>query len=79
MVYHGVGVGITVYYDGRVIGTDTEKEGLSKPAGNGQVVIGKRYSGKGDEHATVSIDEIKFYNKALSPEEIGNMYQKSKK
>ena len=76
MVYHGVGVGITVYNDARVIGTDTVKIGLSKPAENGQVVIGKRSYGSEDDYSSVSVDEIKFYNRQLSQDEISNMYRK---
>ena len=75
MVYHGVGVGITVYQDGREIGTDTEKVVLSKPAGNGQVVIGRRNNGAMHHYASVSVDEIKFYNRQLTQQEISNMYE----
>ena len=73
MVYHGVAQGITAYHDGTEVGTDTEKYAGPKPNGNGQVLIGKRY---GDPHTSVSVDEIKFYNRQLSEQEIGNMYRR---
>ena len=74
MVYHGVGQGITVYHDGREIGTNLEGGFLgSKPKGNGQVLIGKRGAG---HYTSVSVDEIKLYNRQLSQEEIGNMYSR---
>ena len=74
MVYHGVGQGITVYHDGTEVGTDTEKALLPpKPMGNGQVLIGQR---QGNRYLSVSVDEIKLYNRQLSQEEIGNMYRR---
>ena len=74
MVYHGVGQGITVYHDGTEVGTDIEKAFFGpKPMGNGQTLIGKRGSGS---YTSVSVDEIKFYNRQLSQEEIGNMYRR---
>ena len=79
MVYHGMGQGITVYENGRKIGSDTDKyfsEAVTgKPRGNGQVFIGIRNHGNGDRYASVSVDEIKFYNRQLSEEEISNMYR----
>ena len=71
MVYHGVGVGITMYHDGSNIGTETTMTGDSKPRGNGQVFVGKRF---GDRYTSVSVDEIKFYNRQLLAKEIRDMY-----
>ena len=76
MVYHGVGVGITIYQDGREIATTTTMIAESKPTGNGQVVIGKRTGRFGDRYTSVSVDEIKFYNRQLSEQEISDMYRK---
>ena len=69
MVYHGVGLGITVYNNGTEVGTDTEKSAGPKPNGNGHVLIGNR---EGNRYASVSVDEINF-TRQLSQEEIGNM------
>ena len=76
LVYHGVGVGITVYQDGNEIGTDTEKAGGIKQKGNGLVFIGKRTGGLGDRYASASVDEMKFYNRQLLEKEIRDMYRK---
>ena len=74
MVYHGVAQGITAYHDGAEVGTKTEKAFYGdKSNGNGQVLIGKRYGGP---HISISVDEIKFYNRQLSEQEIGNMYRR---
>ena len=75
IVYHGVGHGITVYQDGSKIATDTDKNDAGvKPKGNGQVVIGIRNHGSGDDYASASVDEIKFYNRQLSEKEISDRY-----
>ena len=74
MIYHGVGLGITVYHDGTEVGADTEKAFFGpKPMGNGQTLIGKRGA---SSYTSVSVDEVKFYNRQLSQEEIGNMYKR---
>ena len=76
MVYHGVGVGITIYHDGREIVRVSGTTGGSNPIGNGQVVVGRRTIAAGDRYASASVDEIKFYNRQLTQEEISNMYRK---
>ena len=77
MVYHGVEQGITVYQDGRKIGTGTDKRHAgAKPRGNGQVGVGLRNHGYRDRYASVSVDEIKFYNQQLTEKEISDMYRK---
>ena len=73
MVYHGFGVGITGYLDGRKIGTDTEKQAKSRKTGSGNLVIGKRNL-IGEHYATASVDEIKMYNQQLTQQEICAMY-----
>ena len=75
MIYHGVGQGITVYQDESKIGNDTSKGVSYTPTGNGQVVIGKRNGGQGNRYTSASVDEIKFYNRQLTQQEISNMYQ----
>ena len=71
MVYHGVEQGITAYQDGIKVGTDTSRNPFSRPSGNGEVVIGRRF---GALYASAFVDEIKMYNRQLSQEEIATMY-----
>ena len=75
MVYHGFGVGITVYQDESKIGNDTSKGVSYTPTGNGQVVIGRRNGGEGNRYTSASVDEIKLCNRQLTQQEISNMYQ----
>ena len=74
MAYHGVGQGITEYVDGSQIGTDTSKQSGHNGMGTGQVSIGRRVFSGGSTYASVHVDELRMYNKKLSPEEIAKMY-----
>ena len=74
MVYHGFNQGITVYQDGSLIGSQTQRGGTWHTGGNGQLIIGNRNYGSGDHYVSASVDEIKLYNRQLSKEEICNMY-----
>ena len=73
VVYHGVGQGMTVYFDGNKVSTVTVKIKVSTAIGNGKVFIGKDHYEEA-RHASASVDEIKMYNRQLSQEEISNMY-----
>ena len=74
IVYHGLGNGFTVYEDGTQIGADLDITiANAAPSGNGLVYIGRRYI-SGDRYATATVDEIKFYNRQLTQQEICDMY-----
>ena len=71
MVYHGEGLGITVYQDGRLIQNQPSKVTVdgTKPTGNGNTIVGKR-----ERYVSMLLDEVKMYNRQLSQGEIQNMY-----
>ena len=74
MAYHGAGQGITAYVDGTQIGRDTGKISSSKNTGDGWVSVGKRTVAGGGHYVSASVDEIKFYNRQLTQQEICDMY-----
>ena len=54
--------------------TTTQILGVGHQRGDGQLVVGKRDKGTGDLYSSVSVDEIKLYNRQLTEEEICGMY-----
>ena len=74
MVYHGLNQGMTVYHDSTHIGTTSQILGVGHQRGDGGLVVGKRDKGTGDLYSSVSVDEIKLYNRQLTQEEICGMY-----
>ena len=61
---------IRIYHDGTKAGQDTELEEDTQKEGNGRIVIGRRFSDLDDKYASVAVDELLFFNEALSEEEI---------
>ena len=53
---------------------DTTKYARSYPAGDGRIVVGRAYTDRDLLHASVQVDELTFFNKALSSTEIAAMY-----
>ena len=44
------------------------------PAGDGRVVVGRRYTDQDTDYASMQIDELIFFNKALSTRDIKLLY-----
>ena len=70
--FNGTGTeqAIRIYHDGTEAGRDTGLEGDTQKEGNGQIVIGRRFSELDDKYASLAVDELLFFNEALSEEEI---------
>ena len=64
------GDGIRVYSNGVEVASDTTKTSESFPVGNGRVVVGRFYTNWDALYATAEVDEIIYFNKALTIEEI---------
>ena len=71
MVHHGPGSGMVVYINGEL-----KKEAKWRKSyrsrtmsGRGQLGIGRFVRGK-SRYADVIVDELKFYNKPLTPDQI---------
>ena len=72
--YIGPNAGIKVYFNGAEVGSETTKFAGSSNTADGRVVVG-RFSTDGDYHYTsLQLDELIFFNKALSTTEITAMY-----
>ena len=68
------GQGITIYTNGVLDGSDTEKYKYSWSPGDGRVVIGRKFTDSDTAYASVEVDELTFWNRALTPQEIQAIY-----
>ena len=64
-----IGEGIRVYINGTEEDSDTTKSSESRSPGDGRVVLG-RYIDSNVYYASVDVDELLFFNEALSDENI---------
>ena len=68
------GQGIRIYYNGTEVKSETTKVLRSRSAGDGRIVVGRVYTKRDDNYASMQIDELIFFNKALSTTEIQVLY-----
>ena len=73
MVFNGPSTGITVYRDGQAQGTDAFHSS-SFSVGNGQLVIGRRFVDANHNYVSVEMDELIFWNRILSQQEVQELY-----
>ena len=64
------GEGIRVYYDGVQAGSDDTERLVTCPGGVGRVALGRLYTDKDDHYPGVDVDELMFFNEALSVQRI---------
>ena len=72
------GEGITVYFNGRKVASDTSKDVGSRSPGGGRIVVGRWYTDRDQDYASVQIDELIFFNNFLTLEEIMSLGPHSK-
>ena len=65
------GQGIRVY--GMEVACSVTRD-AAHPAGDGRVVVERRYIDEDREYASMEIDELIFFNKALSTTDIERLY-----
>ena len=65
--YLGPNNGIKIYSDGAEQ-ADTNKQSLSYSAGDGTIIIGRPFPNVDRNYGTFQIDELVFFNQALTPE-----------
>ena len=64
------GQGIRIYYNGEQTGNVVTKGARSYQSGDGRVVVGRLYTDVNDFYASVDVDELLFFNEALSDQNI---------
>ena len=69
------GQGVQAFRDGTLRESQsTGAEDGDKTTGDGRVVVGRRYINTNGDYAHVEVDELIFFNQALSTEEINQLY-----
>ena len=65
---------LQVFYNGENSMHDGSKEAWSYSAGKWKIVIGKAYAHDDMFYSSVQIDELIFFNRALTVDEISQIY-----
>ena len=68
------GQGIRVHYNGTEVANDTTKSEGTYSTGDGRIVVGRYYSHRDVRYTSMQVDELAFFNKALSTTDIKAMY-----
>ena len=68
------GEGVTIYHDGVEELWKADRTTHGYPAGSGNVVIGRTSPSKDENYASVMMDELMFFNRKLTVEEIQILY-----
>ena len=62
------GQGISIYLDGVLPGSDDTKSLDRDPQGEGRIVVGREFMHFDDKYASVTLDELLFFNQTQSDE-----------
>ena len=68
------GEGIRISYDGQEVANGTTMDEGSYPAGGSRIVVGRSFIDEDRLYASMEIDELIFFNKALSTNDIKLLY-----
>ena len=68
------GEGIIVYINGTEVASVTTKFGLLFSAGDGRIVVGRRFTDLDGGYASVEVDELIYFNAALSDTDVQSIY-----
>ena len=66
----GNGQGFQMYQDGEQTVAGSVKYTKHASPGDGRVVLGRRYTDRDELYASVNVDELQFFNKKLSDQQI---------
>ena len=70
LIYKGDPGGVTLYKDGYSKVSSSSRGGTTTNAPTGRLLIGKGYTNNNPRHSKADVDELMFWNRELSPEEI---------
>ena len=68
------GDGIRSFYNGVEVASDTTRHPYSLPAGDGRIVVGRFQTEVNDYYGNGQIDELLFFNQALTVKDIEELY-----
>ena len=68
------GEGTAMYINGTEVKSVTTKYAVSSAAGDGRIVVGRVYTNLDQDYASVQVDELIYFNQALTDEEIHSIF-----
>ena len=69
-------IGVTVYHNGHQAGKAMNKMSHTKQPGSGVTLIGRRFSNFNNKFASVAVDELAIWNRALSGDNVMQIFRK---
>ena len=64
------GEGIRIYVNGVQVASDNMKIAVAYQSGDGRIVVGRYYTDSNRLYTSVEVDELIFFNRSLTLEEI---------
>ena len=68
------GEGIRIFYNGAEVDRDTLKSSGSRSPGDGMSVVGRLYTNLDQYYASVQVDELIYFNAALTSDDVQSIY-----
>ena len=66
--------GIQAFRDGTRRQVSQSGASGTHPVGDGRVVVGRRYTNRNQDYAHVEVDELIFFNQALTEDDVSDLY-----
>ena len=67
--------GIQMFFDGVEMERDMTQSGGPFSAGDGRIVVGRRFTDQDKLQASIAVDELIFFNQSLTVDDIEALYQ----
>ncbi len=74
LVFYGPGDGISLYFNGSLIGSEFIGTPVSYGESTGIVILGGSYASRRHSHADVTVDELYFWNQPLGAAALQDFY-----
>ena len=68
------GQGIRVYIDGTEVDSNTTKDAHLGSVGDGRIIVGRRYTDSNEKYGSVHLDELIYFNAALTSDDVQSIY-----
>ena len=68
------GEGFRIYYNGTEVAKKQGKRVRSHAAGDGRIVVGRQYTNSDRNYASVEVDELIYFNAALTSDDVQSIY-----
>ena len=68
------GHGIVIYYNGTEVKSDITKSGGPYSGGDSRIVVGKQYTDQDRLYLSIQVDELIFFNAALTDADVQSIY-----